>query len=298
MTILNLTSYIIITPVRNEEHNIEKTIVSVLAQTALPRQWIIVDDGSEDRTAEIIDRYVFKHPWIYLIRRTDRGCRKLGGGVIEAFNMGLSEVCELNWKYIAKLDGDLQLPPDYFERLMEMFISDSELGIASGVYQEQSNGIWSEIKMPSYHAAGASKLYRRETFERINGLVENQGWDTIDEIKAMNNGWKTKHFETIKFKHLKKEGSSLGAFFTNRFHGKIYYKTGGGILFFFAKIFHRTLFGKPPVLAGVLLATGYLEALLSSEPRMVSREERKLYRRLLNRRLFSFIHPYKKRNND
>jgi len=64
--------------------------------------------------------------------------------------------------------------------------------------------------MPSYHAAGASKIYRRKTFESIGGLVSSQGWDTVDEIKAMYRGWVTTHFREARFLHLKDEGAPWG----------------------------------------------------------------------------------------
>ena len=45
--------YVLITPAQNEEAFIQKTLQSMVAQTLRPARWIIVDDGSTDRTAEI-----------------------------------------------------------------------------------------------------------------------------------------------------------------------------------------------------------------------------------------------------
>ncbi|MEL6820905.1 MAG: glycosyltransferase family A protein, partial [Calditrichota bacterium] len=59
--------YVLITPARNEEAYLEKTIQSVIAQTILPEQWIIVSDGSTDRTDEIAAGYAEKHSFIQLI---------------------------------------------------------------------------------------------------------------------------------------------------------------------------------------------------------------------------------------
>ena len=46
--------YVLITPAHNEERFITKTLDSMVAQTVLPERWVIVDDGSTDRTAEIV----------------------------------------------------------------------------------------------------------------------------------------------------------------------------------------------------------------------------------------------------
>ena len=227
--------YVIVTPVRNEAGHIERTLESVTRQTIRPRRWIIVDDGSSDRTCSIVEKYRQQFGWIDLVKREDRGFRQAGSGVVEAFNFGLERIQDVAWHYVIKLDGDLELPENYFEILLEKFRERPELGIASGVYLELRDSGWTEIPMPSYHAAGASKIYRRKTFESIGGLVSSQGWDTVDEIKAMYRGWVTTHFKEAKFLHLKEEGSALGRMYTNRFHGRIYYLTGGGLLFFLVK---------------------------------------------------------------
>ena len=279
--------YVIVTPVRNEAGHIERTLESVTRQTIKPRKWIIVDDGSSDTTCSIVEKFRGQFDWIDLLKREDRGFRQAGSGVVDAFNFGLDRLQDVAWNYIIKLDGDLELPENYFEILLGKFKERPELGIASGVYLELRDSGWTEIPMPSYHAAGASKIYRRKTFESIGGLVSSQGWDTVDEIKAMYRGWVTTHFREARFLHLKDEGSALGRMYTNRFHGRIYYLTGGGLLFFLAKTIQRMVFGKPPVIAGVMLAAGYLQAASSGRQRLVSAEERSFYRRLLNDRLKS-----------
>ena len=49
--------YVLITPAHNEAAFVEETLNSVVTQTTLPKRWIIVDDGSTDRTAEIVQDY-------------------------------------------------------------------------------------------------------------------------------------------------------------------------------------------------------------------------------------------------
>jgi hypothetical protein len=139
--------------------------------------------------------------------------------------------------------------------------------------------------MPAYHAAGASKVVRRQCFEQIGGFVAAKGWDTVDEIRAGLRGWQTGHFDDIRFQHLKPEGMAMGTLHTQRFHGEIYYQTGGGALFLLLKAAHRIVSAGPPVLGGLAMLWGYLAALLSGQARLVSEDEARFYRALLNRRL-------------
>ena len=88
------------------------TIESMVAQTLQPTEWVIVDDGSTDNTAEIVEKAAAEHSWIRLVRRGDRGFRKLGGGVIDTFNDGLATT-EVDWDYVGKLDADLTFGPEH-----------------------------------------------------------------------------------------------------------------------------------------------------------------------------------------
>ncbi len=63
-----LFPYVLITPARNEEAFIEKTIQSMIQQTVLPAKWVIVDDGSLDKTLIIVGRYLPRYPWIELVQ--------------------------------------------------------------------------------------------------------------------------------------------------------------------------------------------------------------------------------------
>src|SRR6202171_3709049 len=127
---MNLSNikYVIITPARDEEAHLQKTIESVVAQTIRPVEWLIVNDGSTDRTGEIIDEYSARYPWIRAVHRTNRGFRKAGGGVVDAFNDGYRTTTK-DWDFIVKLDGDLSFEPDYFEKCFNHFEREPKLGV-------------------------------------------------------------------------------------------------------------------------------------------------------------------------
>jgi GT2 family glycosyltransferase len=277
--------YVVISPVKDEERYVELTLRAMTQQTLLPVVWVIVDDGSRDATPEIVARHAAQHGFIRLVRRQNTGARKPGSPVIHAFNHGCTTLETMDYDFIVKLDCDLSFGQDYFEKLLRRFQDDPRLGIASGVYLEvDASGTWAAVKMPFYHAFGASKVLRRKCFEEIGGFPPAAGWDTVDEIRAMTRGWKTGHFEDLPARHHKREGTGIGLVRTSRMHGEIFYVTGGDPLFLLLKVLHRAT--TTPVLIGALALTlGYLGALAKRTPRLVTPKEARCYRRLLRRRL-------------
>jgi poly-beta-1,6-N-acetyl-D-glucosamine synthase len=276
--------YVIVSPVKDEAQFVEATLRSVVSQTHKPISWIIVNDGSTDGTEKIVEKYL-QHEFINIIPSNRNAPREPGTGVIRAFNHGYEALKERDWDVIVKLDCDLEFEADYFAALVDRMGADPKLGIVSGVYAEQNNaGVWRTVTMPAYHAAGACKVIRRKCFEAIDGFVCARGWDTVDEIRAMNFGWRTTHFADLVMKHLKPEGSGVGSLRTCVLHGEVYYRTGGGLLFFLAKLLHRAL-QKPPLVGAAALAYGYLRPMLKNRELLVSNSEAALYNDLLRRRL-------------
>lgn len=281
----NGTDYILISPVRDEEQYIEQTISSVINQTIKPSRWIIVNDGSSDRTPEIIDSYRKRFDWIEILRIKRDTARQPGSPVVNAFNRGYDLVKDSEFDFVVKLDCDLRFASDYFEKLLQEFEKDPRLGIGSGIYFEDHGKGWTPVKMPLYHTAGACKFMRKECFNQIDGFVVAKGWDTIDEIRAQMRGWRTRHFEDLAMYHLKNEGSGIGLLKTNAMHGEIFYLTGGSKFFFIMKVLHRIVTGRPVLIGGIMLLYGYLKPLIQKRKRLVSDGEAKFYSNLLNSRL-------------
>src|SRR6056297_2685050 len=122
----------LIPPCRDEASYARRTLDSVLGQTRPPDLWVIVDDGSTDETPDILDEYAQEHPCIRVIRRADRGARKVGPGVIDAFYAGYEAIDPSEFDSICKLDLDLDLPPRYFEILLARMEADPPIRTASG----------------------------------------------------------------------------------------------------------------------------------------------------------------------
>jgi glycosyltransferase involved in cell wall biosynthesis len=170
--------YVIITPVRDEQEYLASTIDSVAAQTITPAKWIIVNDGSSDETGRIADDASAKYSWIHVIHRSDRGFRQAGTGVIRAFNDGYRTVENEGWDFLVKLDGDLSFDPKYFEKCFDQFAQNERLGIGGGTISQNVNGeLVSEAPDdPAFHVRGATKIYKRECWNAIGGLIEAPGW--------------------------------------------------------------------------------------------------------------------------
>jgi biofilm PGA synthesis N-glycosyltransferase PgaC len=283
----SLPRYVIISPVKDEARHIELTLRSVTQQSVKPILWVIVDDGSGDGTAAIVERWAVAYPFIRLLHTQVAAARNTGKAEVLAFYRGYEALAETDFDFVVKLDGDLSFGSDYFEKLFGRFLADSSLGIASGVYLEEGRDrSWMVIGMPSYHAFGACKVIRRRCFDEIGGFAVTPGWDTADEIRAWSRGWKTGHFRSLEVRHHKPEGSAMGLLRTSRMHGEIHYVTGGDPLFLFFKVLHRARL-RPFILGALAVLLGYLAAAAKQTPLLVSRQEAANYRRLLRGRLWS-----------
>ncbi|NLX05649.1 MAG: glycosyltransferase family 2 protein [Phycisphaerae bacterium] len=278
---MNQPRLLVISPVRDEAAFLAQTIESVAAQTVRPDLWIIVDDGSKDGSHRIVEQAMREHPWIRLVRRPDRGERRVGGGVIEAFNEGLSQVDLDRFDYVCKLDGDLRFGPTCFQKLLDKFQADPLLGTASGKCWERNGGAWVMLRTSDDFSLGACKFYRVPCFGQIGGLVAQVMWDGIDCHRCRMLGWKARSFHDpdLRVYELRPMGSSHKSIFHGRLRwGRGQYFMGTHPLYALALAGYR-MFERPWLLGGLCILAGYLGGYLRRSGRYNDAEFRRYLRR-------------------
>jgi biofilm PGA synthesis N-glycosyltransferase PgaC len=261
------TRYVIVTPVRDEQAYLRFTIESVLGQTIRPQEWVIVNDGSKDATGNIIEEYTRQYPWIRAVHRENRGFRKNGSGVMEAFYDGYNAVNCRDWDFLAKLDGDLSFEPGYFERCFGHFERDPRLGIGGGFLSCFVNGEKKVEACPKFHVRGATKIYRSGCWKAIDGLRPVPGWDTIDEVKANMLGWSTRSFADAQMIHHRWTGAAEGSWANLVKNGRANYISGYHPLFVLAKCIAR-LFQRPYFVSSFGILYGFLSGYWQGIPQV------------------------------
>ncbi|MGH7978728.1 MAG: glycosyltransferase family 2 protein, partial [Limisphaerales bacterium] len=232
--------YVLLTSARNEEAHIQKTIESVVRQSQLPEHWVIVDDGSVDRTAEIVEDYVGRFPWISLIRRVNRPNRDFGGKA-DAVNRGFKFLETVEFDVVGNVDADISFEPDLMEFLMRQFAADGQLGVAGAPYIEGNFDSARDSFEGENFVAGQLQLFRRQCFEEIGGYTKSRagGVDWIAVMSARIKGWKARSFAEKRFIHHRMmstaERGMLAAHFS--YGQKDYYLGGSPIWEVFRVVF-------------------------------------------------------------
>ena len=287
---MNNSRYVVISPSRNEEEFLPGTIGCMERQTVKPCQWILIDDGSTDGSLELMVAASRRHEWITILQRKDRGFRLAGTGVIDAFYDGYECVAHPDWDYLVKFDADLSFAQDYFEQCLRRFYADPKLGIAGGTICNEIKGrLEVESKVdPRFHVRGATKIYRRQCWDAIGGLIRAPGWDTVDEVKANMLGWTTYTFPDLKLLHHRMAGGAYGQWNNWIKGGRANYIAGYHPLFMLLKCIRR-LFNKPYFIGGAGLWFGFLGCYLRRAPQIpdtavIKYFQRQQINRLLGRR--------------
>ena len=272
--------YILITSARNEEAFVTKTLDSVAAQTQLPERWVVIDDGSSDRTAEIVAGYAQKFPWITLIRNPKREGRNFAAKA-NAVNTALATVQGIDFDVLGNLDADVSFPPEYMEFLMGKFSADPKLGVAgtpftqAGGYDSTKDSFEGEN-----FVAGPIQLFRRDCFREIGGYTASPagGVDWIAVMTARLKGWTARSFAEKRFHHYRSMGTAergkLAALFS--YGQKDYYLGGSPIWELFRCTYQMAK--KPYLGGGLALFFGFSWATMRRMPRPVSDELMRFHR--------------------
>ena len=286
----SLPRYVLITPARNEEKYLEQTIQSVVAQTVRPLKWVVVSDGSTDRTDEIVRQYAAKHDWIEFVRTAERErAERAFSGKVHAFNAGFARVRDLPYDIVGSLDADITFDESYFEFLASRFAEDPRLGVAGTPFREGDQQYDFRF-VSTEHVSGACQLFRRECFASIGGYVPvKRCIDLVAVTTARMKGWKTRTFVEKVSHHHRKMGSEN--------HNKAmqvyssgYYDYVFGVHPVWQVV--RSVYlmrSKPYILDGCRLFAGYFWAMLRRAEIPVSREFVAFRHKEQMRRLRTFL---------
>lgn len=284
----NLT-YVLVTPARNEEDNIERLIQSMVSQTVLPLKWVIVSDGSTDRTDAIVKKYLLGAPWMQLIRMSEHRDRHFAAKA-NCFNAGYAQVKNLPFDIVGNLDADISFERDYFEFLLSRFEHVPKLGVAGTPFVEDGEHYdyrYTNIE----HVSGACQLFRKECFEDIGGYIpiKGGGIDFVAVTAARMKGWKTRTFTEKTCFHYRKMGSGNTPYLMTSFRqGKKDYFLGNHPLWELTRTFYQ-MTNKPIIVGGALLMAGFVWAAVTGTQKPISRELERFIRAEQMRRLKNLL---------
>jgi biofilm PGA synthesis N-glycosyltransferase PgaC len=263
-------SFVLITPVRNEEAHIEETLVSMVNQTVRPAEWVIVSDNSTDRTDEIIRPYAEEHSFIRLVENTNRKERDMAAR-IHAIEFGIESLTIDSYSFIGILDGDIRIDPTYYQSILEKFRLNEKLGLAGGALHQKIGNRFVDQKIHEESVAGGVQLFRRECYESIGGLIPlpKGGTDSVAEVMVRMHGWKTQTFGDIPFYHLKPINSATGSFFYGKWQlGERDYMIGNHLLFELFRCVYRAT-DRPIIISSIIRLAAYLGMFLRRKKRSI-----------------------------
>ena len=261
----------VIIPVFNEQDFIKKSVESLIDQTIKPAEVIYVNDNSTDNSKNIIKNLIGKCEWIRVIDHKSFQEHAPGSKDIEAFNFGLKNL-ETQFDIICKFDGDIILPKNYIEKIIEIFNEKEKVGIAGGNLYVQKNGKWIyENIAAKTHVRGPIKAYRAECFNDINALKSSIGWDTVDVLLAQKKGWLIYTDKNLIVKHLKPTGQKY-SLHSKILQGESLYKMRFGFILSILSLLKSSLnnYSLSRLFFGLI---GYCVSFLKQKPFIVTDEE-------------------------
>lgn len=269
----SIGSYVLMTAAHNEEALIEKTIASVVSQTVRPQRWVIVSDGSTDKTDEIIEGSSKQHEFISFVKLVRPPGHNFGSKGI-ALQRGCQLFEGLHFEFIGNLDADVAIEPSYFSTLMEHFERNPELGIAAGfIYEEQDGKFRSRTANRTDSVPHAAQLVRRRCYEAIGGYstFKYGGEDWYAQQCAKMNGWRVEALPTLPVFHARHTGAANNLLRHQFRLGRLDYSFGSGPIFEFLKCALR-ISERPYLLGSVARLLGFAWSGIHSEKRPVSKE--------------------------
>jgi glycosyltransferase involved in cell wall biosynthesis len=279
-------SYVLITPLKNEEGNLSKLKDSIFNQTNKPVRWVIVDSGSEDFTYSRSQDIFGEYDWIQIIKQKkffEKGYGHLNFS--EAINEGyasLKEICHkenISYNYVGKTDATPILCNNYYEILMSEMDNNNKLAITCGVSKFIHNN--SEINIGPYKRIPQTgfndiRLYRKDFFENNGGYPLTPSPDSVLLVKAINKNLEVKVFTDVYFFEPRMSGSKVGVWNGSRMKGKYMYILGYHPILAFLNSLEISR-RMPPHYQVIPLFWGYILSCIKREKKISDMEVRDYY---------------------
>ena len=276
-------SHVVVTPSRDETDFLPDLVHSMANQSITPSEWIIVSHNSRKGAKDFLSEVSNKYNWISVVSIDDESKRKRGSQIAKLVNIGLSQT-STDWDFLSKIDADMILPDDYFEKIFSKFSKYQRLGIASGTCFLQTKITKKIEKVSKDHTRGGLKTYRRTCFEEIGGIQEIDGWDGVDNLTAQMNDWVTSSFSDIQVQHQRMTGSHSGLISGCFESGRFAHTMGYFPPFMIARSLHR-MSSKPIFIGGISMFIGYLYSILTRQKRVTEPEVVEFLRKKQKNRL-------------
>jgi glycosyltransferase involved in cell wall biosynthesis len=254
-----MPTYVLLTAAKNEEMFIEKTIKSVIIQTYLPKKWIIISDGSTDKTDDIIEAYLAENKFIQLIKKKSDKNRNFGSKA-SAITFAYEKIKDLDFEFIGNLDADVSFNSDYYENILKEFVLNSKLGVAGGLRYDLVKDKFYKLKCAPDSVGGPFQLFSRDCFEKIGGYkpLRFGGIDAVAETSARMLGWEVKHFPKYKIFHHRQTGTANSNIIQQKFKAGLRdYSIGYHPLFLLLKSISN-VFERPYIVGSFFVLCGYI----------------------------------------
>jgi glycosyltransferase involved in cell wall biosynthesis len=302
--------YILVTPVKNEEANLPTLIQSIVNQVLRPIAWFMVDDGSDDKSPQIISQAASEYPWIRLVKLQENISYDLGKHYASVCIVGFEQAlayCEQNgvrFEYIALSDADMVYPQDYFANCIKFLRDNRQFGIVSGtmLVKKEGENIYEEDRsvLGDGEPLGTGRVWRNETFVDTGGYILAKSPDVISNVKALLRGWRVKRLPDISCYETRDTGGKTGVRSGYSAKGERSYYLGVTPLGIFNAIITMMFISRQRncVTKSLALLVGYCKSFLQREERLDDKEVRRYmgsYRRVL-KNYWLFLRRLKKRS--
>lgn len=271
---MNPEKIAIVTPLRNEEKNINKLFDAVSKQTTNIFYWVILENGSTDGSKKILKNIAcpvnVEH--LEILNLTENSMNyELGSNYARIINYGFNFLKEKAYfnqiDFIGILDSDIFLEKKYYEKLLQLFSKDSKLGIASGVIVDLDGTV---EKTGNNWVRGGCRLWRQKCFNQTGYLVGPSA-DSLSTAKAICNKWLA-YPEINAIAYSRPVGSRVNY----RYYGEASYFRGCNPIYIFVKSVYQLFKLKFEASQGLFF--GYFSSIFKNKKRVSDKQVLNYYR--------------------